>query len=71
MDTNEIIRHLQLLPHPEGGYFRETYRSAEMLTNSAGKTRNVSTAIRTADNPPQSVERSATHSFAEASFTIN
>lgn len=45
MDTNEIIQHLQLLPHPEGGYFRETYRSAEMLTTSAGNSRNVSTAI--------------------------
>lgn len=45
MDTNEIIQQLQLLPHPEGGYFRETYRSTEMLTISPGKTRNVSTAI--------------------------
>jgi hypothetical protein len=25
------IERLQLVPHPEGGYFRETYRSAERL----------------------------------------
>ncbi len=45
MDKDEIIRHLHLLPHPEGGFFKETYRSAETLTTSDGKTRNVSTAI--------------------------
>lgn len=26
MDADEIIRHLDLRPHPEGGHFRETYR---------------------------------------------
>jgi uncharacterized protein len=25
------IEHLQLLPHPEGGYFRETYRSSDSI----------------------------------------
>ncbi len=45
MNTNEIIQHLQLLPHPEGGYYRETYRSTETLTTSEGKSRNISTAI--------------------------
>ncbi len=30
MSADEIIRYLQLEPHPkEGGFFRETYRSAE------------------------------------------
>lgn len=24
----DLVRDLQLLPHPEGGYFRETYRAA-------------------------------------------
>jgi predicted cupin superfamily sugar epimerase len=27
-DANALIRTLDLRPHPEGGYFRETYRSA-------------------------------------------
>jgi uncharacterized protein len=52
MDTRieNIIRTLQLKPHPEGGYFRETYRSAgEILPDSldanySGK-RNYSTCI--------------------------
>ena len=26
-DIKEIIRQLELIPHPEGGYYRETYRS--------------------------------------------
>lgn len=28
------IRRLQLKPHPEGGYFRETYRSAETMARA-------------------------------------
>lgn len=33
MDTSiqEIIQFYQLLPHPEGGYFKETYRSLECV----------------------------------------
>ena len=45
MTTEELIRHLQLLPHPEGGYYRETYRAAEEVTGPAGVKRNVCTAI--------------------------
>jgi uncharacterized protein len=26
------IKHLQLLPHPEGGFYRETYRSRENIS---------------------------------------
>lgn len=39
-----IIAKFGLTPHPEGGYFKETYRS-DALTSSDGKERNVSTAI--------------------------
>jgi len=28
---NNLIKHLRLLPHPEGGYFSETYRSVHIL----------------------------------------
>lgn len=28
MDAPELVRRLALLPHPEGGWYRETYRSA-------------------------------------------
>ncbi len=44
------IRHLELKPHPEGGYFRETYRSNETIKREAlpsrfNGTRSFSTAI--------------------------
>jgi uncharacterized protein len=29
--ADKIIHHLNLTPHPEGGYFRETYRSGESI----------------------------------------
>jgi predicted cupin superfamily sugar epimerase len=45
MSAQEIVRHLHLLPHPEGGFYRETYRSAAGLTTAAGQPRSVSTAI--------------------------
>ena len=42
MTADDVIRLLDLRPHPvEGGFFRETYRSAATLPGS----RNVSTAI--------------------------
>ncbi len=41
---------LQMLPHPEGGWYKETYRAAETVASSAlptrfGGERNFSTAI--------------------------
>lgn len=46
MNANDFISQLGLLPHPEGGYYKETYRSAETIafTGFEGK-RNISTAI--------------------------
>lgn len=31
--ANELIEKLKLEPHPEGGYFRETYRSAGVISH--------------------------------------
>lgn len=45
MNTKSLIKQLQLEPHPEGGYYRETYRSNESITTPNGKKRTVSTAI--------------------------
>ena len=45
MNINDIISKLQMLPHPEGGYYKETYRATELTTNKGGNTRNVCTAI--------------------------
>lgn len=32
--AQEWIAHLQLLPHPEGGHYRQTYRATEMITHA-------------------------------------
>ena len=40
--AQELIRQLDLLPHPEGGYFKETYRSETMLD---GTERQLMTSI--------------------------
>lgn len=54
MDTNHkietIVRTFNMLPHPEGGFYKETYRSKELiskeaLTGSFSGDRNYSTAI--------------------------
>jgi predicted cupin superfamily sugar epimerase len=42
--AEQVARALQLEPHPEGGYFRETYRSPHTLTTPRGE-RSLSTAI--------------------------
>lgn len=46
----QLIEFYQLLPHPEGGYYKETYRSSELIpTNSLPErfigNRSFSTAI--------------------------
>jgi uncharacterized protein len=33
--AQHIIDRLQLAPHPEGGYFKETYRSAEIIAKDS------------------------------------
>ena len=42
-----LIERFGLQPHPEGGYFRESFRGAENVTREAspGTTRSASTAI--------------------------
>jgi len=40
-----LIRRLDLLPHPEGGYYRETYRASDAVTRGDGARRSASTAI--------------------------
>ncbi len=49
-DAIDIVRQLGLQPHPEGGYFRETYRASESipaqgLDRRYGGSRAASTAI--------------------------
>lgn len=40
-----LIEKLQLQPHPEGGYYKETYRNFEEITLEDGRIRNVGTVI--------------------------
>lgn len=45
MDAKKLIQKLQLQPHPEGGFYKKTYRSEETVTTTEGQVRNVCTAI--------------------------
>lgn len=44
-EAAEIIQRLQLQPHPEGGFYRETFRAPLTVTGSNGESRAASTAI--------------------------
>jgi len=43
MTAEEIIRLLDLKPHPEGGFYKETYRSSRTITGTPSRAH--STAI--------------------------
>ena len=45
MDADDVVRRLGLVPHPEGGFYRETYRSPHTLELPDGRRRAASTAI--------------------------
>jgi predicted cupin superfamily sugar epimerase len=46
MDATYWIEHLNLSPHPEGGFYRETYRArGEFVANGSNQPRSFSTAI--------------------------
>jgi uncharacterized protein len=40
-----VVRRLDLQPHPEGGFYRETFRSPTRLSLPDGRARSASTAI--------------------------
>ncbi len=45
VEAQRLIAAMHLQPHPEGGWYRETYRSAERVTTARGMTRSATTAI--------------------------
>lgn len=45
VNAETLIKKLDLLPHPEGGYYKETYRCADKMTLPGNRERNTSTAI--------------------------
>lgn len=44
-DPDYYIENLMLIQHPEGGYYKETYRSDESILTAEHLKRNVSTGI--------------------------
>jgi predicted cupin superfamily sugar epimerase len=44
-EAQRLIAELHLAPHPEGGYFRETFRSGERVTTARGIARSALTTI--------------------------
>ena len=44
-EAERLIAAHRLARHPEGGWYRETYRSAERVTTSRGTTRSATTSI--------------------------
>lgn len=45
MTAESIIEELKLSPHPEGGFYRETYRGENVITLDKDRVRNTGTAI--------------------------
>ncbi len=45
LDIQRLVDQLQLQPHIEGGFYRETYRSKESINNAHGQERHLSTLI--------------------------
>ncbi len=45
LNSDEVVRRLGLKPHPEGGFYGETFRSPLCLTLPDGRRRSASTAI--------------------------
>ena len=35
LDYLQIVNQLEMLPHPEGGYYKEEYRSKDIIPNAA------------------------------------
>jgi predicted cupin superfamily sugar epimerase len=44
-EAQRLIAALHLQAHPEGGWYRETYRSAERVTTARGAVRSATTSI--------------------------
>ena len=45
MNGKEIVQKLGLIEHPEGGFYKETYRSSSSMETEQNTIRNISTAI--------------------------
>jgi hypothetical protein len=52
MDPSVLVDKLNLIPHPEGGFFREVYRSGSTPMASKGATDETGTVMTTGRDPP-------------------
>jgi len=44
-EATRLIAEYRMQPHPEGGYYRETFRSKDRVTTTRGTTRSALTSI--------------------------
>ena len=44
-DINAVIDALQMVPHPEGGFYREMHRASSLVRESNGTTKNAYSSI--------------------------
>jgi predicted cupin superfamily sugar epimerase len=44
-EAERVVRELELAPHPEGGYYREIFRSPNRVVDARGRTRSALTVI--------------------------
>jgi len=44
-EVKELVEHYQMIEHPEGGWFKEVFRSAESLKNNEKENRSLLTSI--------------------------
>jgi uncharacterized protein len=44
-DMNAVIESLQLVPHPEGGFYREIHRASSLVKEANGSTKNAYSSI--------------------------
>ncbi|AUX24070.1 hypothetical protein SOCEGT47_046030 [Sorangium cellulosum] len=52
-DARELIESLGLIPHPEGGYFREVFRSGSTPMTTNGLTDPAGSVVQTDRAPPE------------------
>ncbi|MFL0777133.1 MAG: cupin domain-containing protein [Prochlorococcus sp.] len=45
MELNHLVHQFQLLPHPEGGWYREVHRSSIQVKRADGETRSALTTV--------------------------
>ena len=58
LSKEEVVKALDLLPHPEGGYFRETWKSTVNVPSPSKKSKlHNDTSAPTNSNPEKTLER--------------